>query len=118
MQTLIMAWHQVVQQEGCWDAHRYEGCRPVACDLVGFFRPRRSGCLRKHYQSGADQALPAIVFAGVAAMGSVGTVRLPLLRGVFWGEAEWQRRAFTHAGAVLQPDEVLVVEPGSVSPPC
>jgi hypothetical protein len=118
MQSLVMAWQQVVQQEGHWHAHRYEGFRPVACDLVGFFRPRLSGCLGKHYQSGADKALPAIVFAVVAAIGSVGTVRLPLLRLLLRadpeqsGEAELQRRAVTQAGAGLQPDEVLVVDAG------
>lgn len=71
----------------------------MACDLVGFFRPRRSGCLGKHDHSGADKALPAIVFAVVAAVGSVGKVRLPLLRLVLRAdpgdrsEAELQRRA-------------------------
>jgi hypothetical protein len=118
IQPLVRAWQQVVQQEGCWQAHRYEGFRPVACDLVGFFRPRLSGCLGKHDQSGADKALPAIVFAVAVAVGSVGKVRLPLLRLVLRGdpddrsEAELQRRALTQAGAALSPDEVLVVDAG------
>jgi hypothetical protein len=34
MPALVRAWHQVVQQEGCWHAHRYEGFRPVAYDLI------------------------------------------------------------------------------------
>src|SRR5919199_3724046 len=67
IQPLVRAWQQRVQQEGRWRAHRYEGFRPVACDLVGFFRPQLTGCVGKHYQSGADKALPAIVFAVVAA---------------------------------------------------
>ena len=118
IQTLMRAWHQVVQQEGRWHAHSYEGFRPVACDLVGFFRPRLSGCLGKHYQSGADKALPAIVLAVVAAVGSVGKVRLPLVRLLLRAErsdrseAELQRRALTQAGATLQADEVLVVDAG------
>jgi hypothetical protein len=118
IQPLVRAWQQVVQQEGCWQAHRYEGFRPVACDLVGFFRPRLSGCLGKHYQSGADKALPAIVFAVAVAVGAVGKVRLPLLRLVLRAdpddrsEAELQRRALTQAGAALSPDEVLVVDAG------
>jgi hypothetical protein len=113
-----MVWQQVVQQEGRWHAHRYEGFRPVACDLVGFFRPRLRGCLGKHYQSGAEKALPAMVFAVVAAVGSVGTVRLPLLRLILRAtpgarsEAELQRRALTQAGAALHPDEALVVDAG------
>ena len=118
IQPLVKAWHRVVQQEGRWRAHRYERFRPVACDLVGFFRPHLSGCVGKHYQSGADKALPAIVLAVVAAVGSVGKVRLPLLRLVLradpsdCSEAALQRRALRQAGAALQSDEVLVVDAG------
>lgn len=118
IQPLVRAWQQVVQQEGRWRAHSYEGFRPVACDLVGFFRPRLSDCVGKHYHSGADKALPAIVLAVVAAVGSVGKVRLPLLRLVLRAdpddsrEAALQRRAILQAGAALSPDEVLVVDAG------
>jgi len=72
----------------------------------------------KHYQSGADKALPVIVLAVVAAVGSVGSLRLPLLRLLLradpatGSEAELQRRAVRQAGAALHPDEVLVVDAG------
>lgn len=118
IQPLVRTWHQLVEREGRWRAHHYEGFRPVACDLVGFFRPHLRGCVGKHYQSGADKALPAIVLAVVAAVGAVGTVRLPLLRLVLradpddGGEAALQRRAVRQAGASLQSDEVLVVDAG------
>ena len=118
IQTLVQVWHQIVQQEGCWRAHRYEGFRPGACDLVGFFRPRLGGCLGKHYQSGADKALPAVVFAVVAAVGSIGKVRLPLLRLILRAdpsdpsEAALQRCVLEQAGVGLQSDEVLVVDAG------
>lgn len=115
IQSLVKVWQQVVQQEGRWRAHRYEGFRPVGCDLVGFFRPHLRGCVGKHYHSGADKALPAIV---LAAVGSVGTVRLPLVRLVLRAdphdssEAALQRQALMQAGAALAPDEVLVVDAG------
>ena len=118
MESFVQAWQQIVQQEGRWHAHGYEGFRPVACDLVGFLRPRLSGCLGKHYQSGADKALPAVVLAVVAAVGSVGTVRLPLVRLLLRAdpgdrsEAALQRRALAQAGAALHPDEVLIVDAG------
>jgi hypothetical protein len=118
IQPLLDAWHHRVQQEERWRAHTYEGLSPVACDLVGFFRPQLTGCVGKHYQSGAEKALPAIVLAVVAAVGSVGAVRLPLLRLLLradpdkGSEAELQRRAVTQAGAALHPDEVLVVDAG------
>lgn len=116
IQPLVQAWNQVVEQEGGWQAQKYEGFRPVACDLVGFFRPRRSGCLGKHYQSGADKALPAVVCAVVAAVGSIGAVRFPLGRLLLRAdpgderEADLQRRAMAQASATLQPDEGLVVD--------
>lgn len=118
VQPLVRTWHQLVERAGRWRAHTYEGFRPVACDLVGFFRPHLSGCVGKHYQSGADKALPAIIVAVVAAVGSVGTVRLPLLRLVLradpsdGSEAALQRRAVIRAGAALASDEVLVVDAG------
>lgn len=118
IEPLVCAWHQQVQQEGWWHAHRYEGFRPVACDLVGFFRPRLGDCLGKHYQSGAEKALPAIVLAVIAAVGSVGKVRVPLVRLLVradpsdHSEAALQRRAITPAGAALHPDEALVVDAG------
>jgi hypothetical protein len=118
VQPLVRTWHQLVERAGWWRAHTYEGFRPVACDLVGFFRPHLSGCVGKHYQSGADKALPAIILAVVAAVGSVGTVRLPLLRLVLradpsdCSDAALQRRAVRQAGAALQSDEVLVVDAG------
>ena len=118
IQTLVKAWQQAVQQEDRWRAHRYEGSCPVACDLVGFFRPRLSGCLSKHYQSGADKALPAIVLAVVAAVGAGGKVRLLLGRLLLRAApsdrsaVELQHRAFTQAGATWQPAEVLVVDAG------
>jgi hypothetical protein len=118
IQPLVSAWQQLVQQEGRWHAQSYEGFRPVACDLVGFLRPRLRGCLGKHDQSGADKALPAIVLAVIAAVGAVGQGRLPLGRLLRRAEpsdhreADRQRRAITQAGAALQPDEGLVVDVG------
>ena len=118
IEPLVPAWQQVVQQEGRWRAHSYEGFRPMAWDLGGFFRPHLSGCVGTHDQSQVDTALPAIVLAVVAAVGAVGQVRLPLVRLLLRAEpgdcheAALQRRAITQAGATLHPDAVLVVDAG------
>src|SRR5262249_26365259 len=112
--TIVRARQKMVQQEGRWHDHRYGGFLRGPEDIVGFFGPHYSVCVSKHYQSGADKALPAIVLAVVTAVGSVGKVRLPLLRLILQAdpgdrsEADLQRRALTQAGAALQPDEVLV----------
>src|SRR5690348_14902966 len=59
-----------------------------------------------------------MVLAVVAAVGAVGTVRLPLLRLVLradpsdCSEAALQRQAVRQAGTALQSDDVLVVDAG------
>ena len=118
MPPLVRAWQQVVQQAGRWRAHRYDGFRPGACALVGFCRRPRSGGGGKPAQSGADTALPAIVWAVGAAVGAVGTVRLPRRRLVRraaprdCGAAARQRRALRQAGAAVHSDAVRVVDAG------
>src|SRR5262249_19866730 len=118
IQTLVQAWHQRVQQAGRWHAHRYAGFRPVACDRVGCFRPHLTGCVSTHQQAGADQALPALVLAGVAAVGAGGPVRRPRRRLVLRAapsdgrDAALPRRALRQAGGALPADGVLVVDAG------
>src|SRR5215510_6512745 len=69
------AWGHLGQEEQAFHAHQYGGYRPVACDLVGFFRPRLRDCPTKHYSSAAGKALPAIPLGIVARVGTVGTQR-------------------------------------------
>src|SRR5262249_34151585 len=76
--SLLAAWQRVVHDEGYWQAHRHGGYRPVACDLVGFWRPRLQGCPTKHYCAQAGKALPAIPLGILARVGSVGGQRLAL----------------------------------------
>jgi len=112
-QSLVPAWSQRVQPAGRWQAPQDAGCRPVACALLGCFRPWLSGGVGPHDPAGADQALPALVLAVGAAVGAVGTVRLPLGRLLLRAtagdpsDAALQRRAVTQAGAAWQPDAVL-----------
>jgi len=53
---LLEAWEQLVQEEQVFHAHQYGGYRPVACDLVGFFRPRLQNCATQHDSSAAGKA--------------------------------------------------------------
>src|SRR5437588_4423274 len=73
---LLEAWEQLVREEQAFHAHQYGGYRPVACDVVGFFRPRLQDCPTKHYSSAAGKALPAIPVGIAARVGSVGAQRL------------------------------------------
>jgi hypothetical protein len=115
---LLATWQRVVQDEGQWQAHRHGGYRPVACDLVGFWRPRLQGCPTKHYCAQAGKALPAIPLGLTARVGSVGCQRLAipclLVRPAAEepGESALQRRLLQQTNGLLAADEVLVTDRG------
>ena len=116
---LVLAWHLLVLSEARWQPHCYEGYRRVACDLVGFFRPRLVGCVQKHYQSQADKALPAVVLGMIGPVGSVANAsRLALPRALVraeigdTSEKDLQRRTLRQAGRDLKPDEVVAADAG------
>ena len=118
IQPLVRTWHQLVEREGRWHAHRYEGFRPVACDLVGFFRPRLQDCATKHSSSTAGKALPAIPLGIAARVGTVGTQRLAvpclLVRGeaTDTSEATLQTHLLQRVKEQLVADEAVVCDRG------
>jgi hypothetical protein len=115
---LLTRWQQRVQAEGRWQPSQHGGYRPVACDLVGFFRPRLQGCATKHYLTAAGKALPAIVVGIAARVGAVGQQRLALPCQLLRAdprdpsEAALQRRLLAETGGELAEDEVLVCDGG------
>jgi hypothetical protein len=115
---LLAAWEQRVREEKAFRAHQYGGYRPVACDLVGFFRPRLQDCATKHYSSAAGKALPAIPLGLAARVGTVGTQRLAvpclLVRGESTDTSETaiQTRLLQRANEQLADDEALVCDRG------
>ena len=118
MPMVLMPWLRLVQGEGRWRAHQQGGYRPVAVDLVGFFRPRLKRCATKHYLSQAGQALPAISLGIVAAMGSVGRQVVPILRAVIRhptgtaSEKPLRAAVLAQARHRLLPDEILLTDRG------
>ena len=116
-QELVRDWHQSVGEAGRFRPPCYEGIRPVACDLSGFYRPKLGNCATKHYTSQAAKALPALVYGLCVEVGSVGPMRLGLLRLLLRQkpgerECDLQRRLLREAGATLCPDEALIVDAG------
>jgi hypothetical protein len=115
---VLEAWEQLVREEQAFHAHQYGGYRPVACDLVGFFRPRLQDCATKHYSSAAGKALPAIPLGIAARVGTVGTQRLAvpclLVRGesTDTSETALQTRLLQRANEQLADDEALVCDRG------
>jgi hypothetical protein len=118
IEPLLAHWQHLVQSEGHWQPHCHGGYRPVAADLVGFFRPRLKDCFTSHYSSQAGKALPAIPFGMLARIGSVGRQRLPLPVRLLRtapadpSEAALQQRLVREAAAWLAADEVLLVDGG------
>jgi hypothetical protein len=115
--ALLRGWRHRVLAEGRFRVPVYEGVRPVACDLVGFFRPRLAGCAGQHYHSQADKALPALVLGLLAEIGTVGTQRLALPRLLLRQELTetseaLQRRLVSEAALWLTEEEALIVEAG------
>ena len=118
---LVSDWHQIVREQGHWRPHSYEGIRPVASDLSGFYRPRLGNCTAKHYNSQAGKALPALVYGLCVEVGSVagalGAMRLGLPRLLLRQkpgetEADLQQRLVREAAAGLASDEALVIDAG------
>ena len=115
---LLDDWEQLVHEEGRFQAHQYGGYRPVACDVVGFFRPRLQACPTKHYSSTAGKALPAIPVGIAARVGSIGVQRLAvpclLVRSeeTDASEAPLQMRLLQKVQVKLADDEALVCDRG------
>src|SRR5204863_9207892 len=90
----------------------------VACDLIGFFRPRLRNCATKHYDSIAGKALPAIPLGALVSVGSVGTQRLGLLRTLVRpdkddpSEQALKKGTLTAVANGLEADEALAIDGG------
>jgi hypothetical protein len=114
----LEAWEHLLHAEQRLHAHQYGGYRPVACALVGFFRPRLRDWPTKHSSSVAGKALPAIPFGIAARIGTVGTQRLAvpcvLVRGeaTDTSEAAMQRRLLQQTKERLAADAACVCDRG------
>ena len=118
IEDLLCRWQQAVKQAGRWVPNSYEGIRPVAADLTGFFRPQLQGCASKHYVAEAGKALPATLIGLVGAVGHLGSGRLALPRlmlSTLTGEttdAVLETRLITAANLTLVVNEALIVDAG------
>jgi hypothetical protein len=118
IEDLLKRWQQSVREEQRWVANSYEGVRPVACDLTGFFRPQLKGCPSKHYVAEAGKALPATLVGLVGAVGHLGSGRLALPRLMLASTAETltdaalETRLITVANLTLVAEEALIVDAG------
>jgi len=98
---LLTAWRALVAGEGRWQPHCYDGYRPVAVDITGFWRPRLRDCPTTHYHGAAGKALPAIPVGLIARIGSVGAQRLGLPLGLVRADPA-DPRPTAHIRALLE----------------
>jgi hypothetical protein len=114
----LEAWEPCVQEAEVFHAHPYGGYRPVAGDLVGFFRPRLQDCPTKPYSSAAGKALPAIPLGIAARVGTIGPQRLAvpglLVRGepTATSDTAFQLRLLQQTNAQVATDAALVCDRG------
>lgn len=115
-EQLLSGWARVVEAEGLWQPHQYEGSRPVAVDITAFWRPRLQGCPTSHYDATAGTALPAIPIGIIARVGSVGGQRFGVPLGMVRADLKDPSpsahlcKLVKRAVAVQKSDDVLVTD--------
>lgn len=115
---LLTAWEDYVTALGQWQEHCYDGYRPKAVDLTGYWRPALRGLKSKCYCPPAGKALPAVVVGIVARVGSVNGQRVALITDLLRAdldnpsEAVLRHRVVCHVAATLNADEIPVFDAG------
>ena len=118
IQDLVTALKTYILIEGNWQPHRYDGYKPVAADLTGFYRPQLKDNAGKHFYAPAGRALSAITLGVYGAVGSLKGQRLALLRGILSpdeedpSDAKLQKNLVKTSSASLKDNEVLAVDAG------
>lgn len=79
-----------VRSQVHWQPNRYEGYRPVAVDLVAFWRQRVKGRLSRFFHPIAQRLLNGIGLVLAVDIGNIGEQRVPLSRGIIApGKPTW-----------------------------
>lgn len=119
---LVAALGAQVKREGLWQAHVYDGYRPVACDLTAFYRPTLHDCQTSHYHGQAQRQLRAIPFGVAVRVGSVGCQRVPVPVAIVRAavnqanDTELMQRTLVEVAQQLAAEEAVVVDRGFTIP--
>jgi hypothetical protein len=115
---LLAAWEDYVTDQGLWQEHQYDGYRPKAVDLTGYWRPTLRGLKTKHYYPPAGKALPAVVLAVIARVGSVNGQRVAIVTDLVRvdpdnpSETSLRTRVLLQTAQTLGEDEMPVLDAG------
>jgi hypothetical protein len=118
MPVLLVLWREQIQGLAGWQAHRYEGYRPIPVDVTAFWRPALRNCPSKHYHPAANRALPAVIFGIAGEVGELNGQRIALPRAFERVHPKdtsekglWQI-LLKNVQKSLQEDEIAVVDAG------
>lgn len=118
IEDLLSSNSTLILKEDRWKPHEYEGYRPVAADLTGFYRPQLKDNQGKHYEASAGRALPAITLGICGLVGSLKEQRLALPRIIMRPDKSdprdsvLQKKLVKTASEGLAKNEALVVDAG------
>lgn len=115
---LIGHWRGYVEREHVWQAHSYEGYRPLAVDWTSFWRFGLQGWTGKFFHAIAGRALRGIGFGLVSDIGQIDEQRIPLLRKIIrsrWrnpSEAQLKKDTLQWVTRHLGEQQVVIVDGG------
>lgn len=115
---LIAQWRGYVRADATWQAHEYEGYRPLALDLTTFWRPRFQGWLGRFFHQVANRLMKGVGVGVLVEVGQVGKQRVPLLKRLLrpsqspLSQAEFQGEMLQAVAQQLERHEVLVPDGG------
>lgn len=116
--AILVLWREHVKQRYSWQEHRYEGYRPIAADITGFWRPTLKNCPSKHYHPAANRALPAVIFGIIGETGEINGQRIALPRAFErvhpkdTSETRLWQEILKNVQKSQQADEILAVDAG------
>lgn len=119
IEELLQSWRAYVKGQGVWQAHEYEGVRPIAADMTAFWRLRLKGWPGKYFNGIANRLLRGVGFGLVVEIGEVAGHRLPLLRQVIRAHGQemsqdlLKETTLTWLGRHLGEDEVVLFDAGA-----
>jgi hypothetical protein len=118
MPTLLVLWRAQVKDLSGWQAHCYEGYRPIPADVTAFWRPALKKCPSQPYHPAANRALPAVILGLTGEVGEINGQRIALPRAFErvhpkdTSETRLWHDVLKNAQKSLLDDEILVVDAG------
>ena len=118
VQELLLHFRTLVVAEQQWQAHEYEGYRPLSVDLTAIWRPQIKGWSGKLYRQLIGKSFLGIGFGLIAEVGHIEGHRLPLLKAIVrapdgaHSEDTLKKKTLRKAAHLLREKQVLIHDAG------